>query len=189
MPPRVQLATLLLGPFLLLGGSVGVQEAVAPSRRPVYAEHPPLGHTRGFGEPTCHACHFGGEVNGGDGTLAVDGLPESVRPRPSYRLTVTLAAEMKRSGFMLAVRHPDGRQAGLLAPVDTARVSVGTPDSASVQYAYHTLEGRRCSTQVGRRGRCSGRLRTPRGIRFSCTSRPTRPTTTRRRSAMTCTPQ
>ena len=78
MPPRVQLATLLLGPFLLLGGSVGVQEAVAPPRQPVYAEHPPLGHTGGFGEPTCHACHFGGEVNGGDGTLAVDA---AVNPR------------------------------------------------------------------------------------------------------------
>jgi len=135
---------LLLGPLLVMAGLVSSR--ALPERGDVlgpgaYAEHPPLQYTGGFGEPTCQACHFGAAVNAGDGTLTVDGLPEAVQAGERYRLTVTLAAAMERSGFMLAVRHLDGRQAGTLAPVDTARVSVGTPDSTAVQYAHHTLAG------------------------------------------------
>lgn len=111
------------------------------SREPRYAEHPPLGHTGGFGEPTCHACHFGGEVNGGEGTLAVKGLPPFVRPGHSYRIAVRLTAEMKRAGFMLGVRTADGTQAGRLSPVDTVRAAVHRVDSTGVQYAHHTLAG------------------------------------------------
>lgn len=141
MMPRAHLAALLLGPILLLGIGVWGRAPAVPSSPPVYAEHPPLGHTGGFGEPTCHACHFGGEVNGGEGTLTVEGLPDSVRSGQSYTLAVTQTAQMKRSGFMLSVRRPDGSQAGGLVPLDTARVAVGSPDSSTVQYAYHTLEG------------------------------------------------
>ena len=146
-----RLAALLLGPLLLLGSAVGAHAPADPpgddpsgndpSGLPPYAEHPPLRHTGGFGEPTCHACHFGGDVNGGEGTLSVEGLPGSVRPGHSYRITVTLTAEMKRSGFMLSIRHPDGAQAGRLVPLDTARVAVATPDSSAVEYAHHTLAG------------------------------------------------
>lgn len=139
--PRVHLAALLLGPVLLLGIGVWGQVPAGSSSPPSYAEHPPLGHTGGFGEPTCHACHFGGEMNGGEGTLTVEGLSESVRSGQSYVLAVTLTAEMKRSGFMLSVRHPDGSQAGGLFPIDTARVTVGSPDTSAVQYAHHTLDG------------------------------------------------
>ena len=139
--PRVRLAVLLLGPILLLGIGVWGQAPAVPSSSPLYAEHPPLGHTGGFGEPTCHACHFGGEVNGGGGALTVEGLPDSVRPGRSYALAVTLTAEMKRSGFMLSVREPDGSQTGRLTPLDTAGVAVGSPDTSTVQYAHHTLDG------------------------------------------------
>lgn len=138
---RLFLAVLLFGPGLLAGGGlVWIPAPESPSAAP-YAEHPPLGHTGGFGEPTCQACHFGGKGNGGDGTLAVGGLPDTVRPGRSYRLSVQLVASMKRAGFMLAVRCPDGTQAGRLSPLDTARVAVHTADSTDVQYAHHTLEG------------------------------------------------
>lgn len=132
----------------------GGGEASDVSSEPRYAEHPPLGHTGGFGEPTCHACHFGGEVNGGEGTLAVTGLPPSVRPGHSYRFAVRLSAEMKRAGFMLAIRTADGTQAGQLSPVDTARAAVHRVDSTGVEYAHHTLAG----TELRRPNRAAWQL-------------------------------
>ncbi len=140
---RIRFSGLLLGPVLLLGLGVWARpmapRTTAEAGR--YAEHPPLAHTGGFGEATCHTCHFDGPLNGGDGTLSVDGLPDTVRTGRVYPLTVRLTAEMERSGFMLSVRHPDGRQAGDLVPRDTSRVAVATPDTTAVQYAHHTLEG------------------------------------------------
>lgn len=142
--PPLRLMTLLCGTAFVLGGSLwvrspgGADPSVGPAR---YAEHPPLAHTGGFGEPTCHACHFGGEVNGGEGELTVEHLPDTVRPGQAVVLTVTLAAAMERAGFMLAVRRSDGRQAGRLVAVDTTRTAVSTVDSTGVQYAHHTLAG------------------------------------------------
>lgn len=138
---RLFFSGVLIGPMVLLG-TVWVLTASPASPSPsAYAEHPPVGHTGGFNEPTCHACHFGGELNAGEGELSVEGLPSGVQPGATYQLTFTLRAEMERSGFMGAVRFADGTQAGSLTPVDTSRVTVETVDSTGVQYAYHTLTG------------------------------------------------
>lgn len=143
--PRLLFSVLLGGPLLLLGAGLWVQvpQGTAPptGQEGVYAEHPPLGHTGGFGEPTCQACHFGAEVNAGEGTLAIEGLPSTVQRGHSYEVVVTLSAPMERSGFMMAVRRPDGTQAGRLTPNDTGRVAVDTAETSDVQYAHHTLEG------------------------------------------------
>lgn len=141
---HLRLIALLCGPLVVVAIGVGPAGQTRPTDRPVhasYAEHPPLGHTGGFGEPTCHACHFGGEENGGQGTLSIEGLPSTVRPARAYRVTVRLSAAMKRAGFMLSVRGHDGTQAGSLVPVDTSRTAVRTVDSTGVQYAHHTLQG------------------------------------------------
>lgn len=156
--PSFRLAVLLCVPLLVVGIGMGMQgspdfgESVTHAP---HAEHPPLAHTGGFGEPTCHECHFGGELNGGDGTLSVEGLPTSVHPGRSYRVSVRLSAEMRRAGFMLSVRGTDGRQVGSLASVDTVRTAVHTIDSTGVQYVHHTLRGTNLST----RGRAEWRLR------------------------------
>lgn len=146
--PRVFLVILLLSPLLLLGGTAWVQvgESASPSKSHSYAEHPPLGHTGGFGEPSCQACHFGGEGNAGSGALVVAGLPETVRPDRTYDLSVRLTASMKRAGFMLSVRRPDGTQVGHLRALDTTRAAVHTVDSTGIEYAHHTLAG----TEVSR---------------------------------------
>lgn len=132
---------LLFGPLMLVGSGVlcvPVPEASSAGR---YAEHPPLAHTGGFGEPTCHACHFGDGVNAGDGRLTVEGLPDDVAPDSTHRFSVHLTGSMERGGFMLSVRQSDGRQAGRVSPVDTGRVAVHSVDSTGVQYAHHTLSG------------------------------------------------
>lgn len=138
---RLFLSVLLLGPGFFLGSVLLVVEPAGSATSAPYAEHPPLRHTGGFGEPTCHACHFGGELNAGAGQLSLEGLPSTVQPGETYRLRVLLRADMARSGFMGAVRFSDGTQAGALTPVDTTRVAVETVDSTGVQYAYHTLAG------------------------------------------------
>jgi len=143
LPSRLSLAALILGPLLVVAGSALLLGTGAPASDAAvqYAAHPPLGHTGGFGEPTCQACHFGRGLNEGDGTLTVTGLPDTVETGRSYSLAISLEAAMERAGFMLALRHPDGTQAGRLRSDDTTRVAVGTVDSTGVQYGHHTLDG------------------------------------------------
>jgi hypothetical protein len=115
----------LPGAALQAGAVLGslLVAAFAPSRAP-HAEGPPLGHTGGFGEPTCHACHNELELDAeGSGRLELDGLPERYEPGETYLLTIVLASEgMERAGFEAAFRFagspPPGAQAGTLAAGD-----------------------------------------------------------------------
>jgi hypothetical protein len=104
---------------------------------------PPLGHTGGFGEPSCVVCHLGSEVNAFGGRVSVEGLPAAYRPGTDYALTVVLAAdETAVAGFQLTSRYAGGGarggNAGRLRPVDR-RVAVS--DSNGVSYGHHTQEG------------------------------------------------
>jgi hypothetical protein len=112
-----------------------------------YPDRPPLGHTGGFGEPTCARCHTGAALNDPGGRLSVEGLPREYRPQATYRLTVTLQRPgMGRAGFQLSVRHGSGdligRDAGALKAVGDR---VGLGDSLGVHYAFHTGAGTRSS--------------------------------------------
>lgn len=140
----VHLAALVLVPMVLvLGTSLWVHSSSQweSAQSPRYVRQPPLGHTGGFGEPTCHACHFGAGVNAGGGHVVLTGLPDSVEPGRVYRLTVALTDTMERAGFMMSARHADGRQAGRLTPSDSSRVTVRSAGDQSVQYAHHTVAG------------------------------------------------
>ena len=39
------------------------------------SEGPPPGHTGGFYEPTCIACHEGNDINAFGGRVSIEGLP------------------------------------------------------------------------------------------------------------------
>ena len=111
-----------------------------------YADQPLPEHTGGFGEPTCHACHFAEPLNAPGGSLALEGVPPAYTPGATYRLTVRLRKpDMRRGGFQLAGRFADGsaagQQAGTLRPVDAERVAITPAGSTAVQYAHHTLDG------------------------------------------------
>ncbi len=111
----------------------------APGGRPVHAEAPPAGHTGGFGEPTCLACHDAYPLNEPGGSLTIEGLPDAYRGGEEYTLTVVLSVpETVRAGFQLSARLADGRQAGRWVSLDR-RVSVA--DSGGVSYARTTLDG------------------------------------------------
>ena len=111
----------------------------------VNTKGPPVGHTGGFGEPTCLACHSEFDLNPPGGVLGVDGLPDTYEPRGRYRITIVFASDgMTRAGFQAAFRFADGqtqgKQAGRVEPVDT-RVTVSVSDTSAVEYVHHTESG------------------------------------------------
>lgn len=106
------------------------------------AVHPDIeipGHTGGFGEPTCQACHFDNDLNDSRGVFEVKGFPESVTADSTYRIEIILThPELRAGGFQLTVRTENGDDAGKLSPPDD-RVSV--VEHRGVTYAGHTLTG------------------------------------------------
>jgi hypothetical protein len=135
--------TLASGPVVGVGSPAGHgpsrPEAGAGVPLPLHAEKPPAGHTGGFGEPTCAACHTEFPVNEPGGSLSLDGLPDAFEPGREYVLTVVLQVpETARAGFQISARHGDGTQAGRWAPLGP---DVAVVDSAGVAYAHATLPG------------------------------------------------
>ncbi len=109
------------------------------------ADGPPIGHTGGFGEPTCQGCHLGNPLNAPGGMLGVEGIPAAYTPSERYRITLVLQSEdMGTAGFQAALRFSGGdhagTQAGRLEPYDT-RVVVRTDHSTGVEYAQHSAPG------------------------------------------------
>ena len=108
-------------------------------------DQPPLAHTGGFGEPTCLACHFDGELNDSAGSLLIEGVPARYEGGRRYRLTITVRhPELKLAGFELSSRFAtgadSGKQAGTLAATDD-RAGVTAEDATRIQYAHHLRSG------------------------------------------------
>lgn len=136
---RPTAAMLLCG---LAAASLFVATTVSPA---AYIDGPPPAHTGGFGEPTCHACHFDGPVDDPAGGLALEDVPVAYEPGRGYLIRVVLTRpEMARGGFEMAARFAEGERAGAAAGslrgVD-ARVEVTRVDSSGVAYAHHTEAG------------------------------------------------
>jgi hypothetical protein len=117
----------------------------APASAPGHPYGPPPGHTGGFGEPTCRACHDSEEHNAPGGTLHVEGFPAEYLPGRRYTLVVTLRRqEMLRAGFQLAIRYASGdsagRQAGAL-PGNEPRIEVVREPVSGVSYAHQNFPG------------------------------------------------
>ena len=111
-----------------------------------YLDGPPPAHTGGFGNDTCHACHFENDLDAPDGSLVLSGVPITFDPSATYRITVSLERSgMGRAGFQLAARVSEGdragEQAGTLQPLEgDERVQVAAAPEG-VTYAQHTEPG------------------------------------------------
>lgn len=106
---------------------------------PAFIYNPPLAHTGGFGEPTCHVCHNEFELGFPGGSLELSGLPGAWEPGRSYSVVVTLQSDgMEVAGFQLAARFSDGRPAGTLAALDARAV---VTDSTGIPYARQAQGG------------------------------------------------
>jgi hypothetical protein len=105
-----------------------------------YADGPPVAHTGGFGEPTCHRCHADNTLSDST-TRVVLGIPDRYEAGRSYEVAVQVRhPQMMTGGFQLSARVAsgprEGRQAGRLTSVD-GDVKIVTADSLDVEYASH----------------------------------------------------
>jgi hypothetical protein len=112
-----------------------------------YRDGAPPGHTGGFGEPTCGACHFGAAPDG-LGRAGID-APARYASGETYEITVSVRhPELAAAGFQLTARFAAGEvageQAGRLTPSDD-RTAV-TTSADGIMYAGHTDAGTAPST-------------------------------------------
>lgn len=106
-----------------------------------YPEHLTGTFTGGFGEDTCHSCHFDYPLNPEEGTLRVEGIPEEYESGQSYMIHIYLERpDLVKAGFQLTARFSDGRQAGMFSPQsDRTQFTEQAPDS--IQYLQHSGKG------------------------------------------------
>jgi hypothetical protein len=128
----------------LVGAAVAVPGSPTSGPTAFHAGAPPVGHTGGFGEPTCLECHLGSDLNAFGGRVSVLGLPDAYSHGERYVLTVRLEAEETvTAGFQLSARYGGGTEwgtpGGELVPVDS-RVTVTRAETGQ-PYAHQTLEG------------------------------------------------
>ena len=127
--------------FLKLGVITAASAtALAASFLPVSLTGPLPAHTGGFGEPTCHICHFDYPLNDGAAMMKLDSLPERYEQGREYRLQLRLQhPELKRGGFQLSARFEDGTPAGTFVLPDTMLLRVQRANN--IDYLSHTMAG------------------------------------------------
>ncbi len=118
--------------------------ALAAAPAGAYEDGAPPGHTGGFGEPDCGACHSGAGTNPPGGELAIEGLPQRYTPGTAYRLAILLQhPELASGGFQLAVRTAEGEPAGELVPASDRLQVV---NEGGQHYLQHTRAGTKTDT-------------------------------------------
>ncbi|MCH8023900.1 MAG: hypothetical protein IIB43_04240 [Candidatus Marinimicrobia bacterium] len=132
-PPRIRLI------ILLAIASSAMASRYGKGSKPEYTNAP--------GETSCRVvdCHAQYELNSGDGTISLHGVPPVYQPGRRYLLTVSLAKPgQKRWGFQLTALTDKHQPAGEISLVDenlTQLLTVTRPDSSRRQYIEHTAEG------------------------------------------------
>jgi hypothetical protein len=106
---------------------------------------PVPGKTGGFGEMTCHECHWDKPVNEPSGRLTLLGMPATYTPDARYSIIIDLAhPELVLGGFQLSARFVSGSSAGTnagaLRPIDEFAQRVAD-DERRVIYVQHTKAG------------------------------------------------
>jgi hypothetical protein len=120
-----------------VAASLGADVPPPPSR-----DGPIPGFSGGFGESSCAACHFDGELDEAPGKLVLSGVPDRYEPGAAYPLTLTLTRPgMVVGGFQLTTRfEAGGGQAGSVAAAhDDGRIAVTT--DRGIGYAHHLRAG------------------------------------------------
>jgi len=109
---------------------------------------PPPARTGGFGEMTCHECHWENPANEPPGKLVLTGIPERYTPGASYVITVSVSRpDTKRAGFELSARTDGSADAGSAAGVlRAANPLTRVGDAKGISYVSQTDEGSKAVT-------------------------------------------
>jgi hypothetical protein len=145
-PPRILPIVLraCAAAFLLLAAALPLISGTANAS----SAGPPPARTGGFGEMTCHECHWENPINDPPGSLTVSGVPSIYTPGEAYTITVSVAhVDSKRAGFQLSARAdgaPAGSTtAGRLRPIDPMTEVV---EEKGIAYISQTEAGSRAVT-------------------------------------------
>jgi hypothetical protein len=107
MKAALKLLAIILFPFLiglsLPESDEKLDESTVFGMNPDHLDGP---FTGGFGEQTCHSCHFDYDLNMEGGQLTVDGISDSYKPGTNYEIDVTIQSE-----------HPQKRRVSAHHPV------------------------------------------------------------------------
>lgn len=107
-----------------------------------YPEHIEGAFTGGFGEETCHSCHFDYDLNQEGGALEILGIPAEIQPGHSYEIEISVERDdLTKAGFQLTSRFADGSQAGVFELSDNERVMLTKAVPDSLQYVQHSPSG------------------------------------------------
>lgn len=122
-------------------GQAGTPTSGTGTGADLYPEHLPGRFTGGFGEPTCHSCHFDYELNRPEGSLVIEGLDENYVPGKIYRIKVTLYRDgLERAGLQLTFRTMRKSQAGSLH-WSSGRLAETPLIDSPVTYLQHSEAG------------------------------------------------
>jgi hypothetical protein len=107
-----------------------------------FSTGPPANRT-GVGGVYCTVCHRTNELNSGDGSVRISGLPSAWRPGETYRLRVVVSHPTAiRFGFELSATGLNGDQAGDLLPSDGRTfVQTAPVNGKDVQFIEHNSVG------------------------------------------------
>jgi hypothetical protein len=122
---------------------VAVALGMGSSALLAFEDGPPERTSGGFGEDSCHACHFDHPENDPSGSLTLSGLPEVFIPGRIYSLVLTIEhPDLTVAGFQMAARSADeGAQSGRLEVAEPETVRVALTIARDVQYAQHRKAG------------------------------------------------
>lgn len=111
-----------------------------------YPEHLVGAFTGGFGEETCHSCHFDYDLNWDEGSLTVNGIPEKIEVGKQYEIEIQVEREgLGKAGFQMSARYPDGRQAGSFQVSGNQRIMFTKQVPDSLQFIQHSKIGTQLS--------------------------------------------
>jgi hypothetical protein len=130
----VLLIPLLVVLVLIL--SAAVHQSVIKSANVTYPDHIDGPFTGGFGEESCHSCHFDYDINHPEGSLEIRGLNTSYKPGHTYEFEILVSRnDMLKAGFQITARFEDGSQAGCF---ENGNSVIFTPAiEGNVQYLQH----------------------------------------------------
>jgi hypothetical protein len=133
---RVALIGMLL--FAVVVVPVGQRRVLMAS-----ASGPIPARTGGFGEMSCHQCHWDNPLNDPGGRLSLAGVPDTYIPGERYLITVAIAhPELLKGGFQMSARVEDGKNAGAFRSPDLLSAPI-VDEATDVNYIQHTALGAR----------------------------------------------
>lgn len=141
---------LILPIFTLFAGLLfAATNPVSEKHGNAYPEELPGTFTGGFGEDSCHSCHFDYPLNPDDGSLSLVGFPKQYEPGKAYIFAITLSREkLGQGGFQLSSRFEDGSQAGSFELNSEHLSFTETEKNATIQYIQHSLKGSKVNNQT-----------------------------------------